>query len=109
MSQLAPAVNFVYSEFGTDPDLAELVEIFVEGMPQRIATLNEQLAGSQWEALSRTAHQLKGSAGSYGFGQVTPLAARLEVEARQAQAPDRIRDAAERLIDLCSRLRPGCE
>jgi len=109
MRPLAPSAGFVYSDFGTDPDLAELVDIFVEGMPQRIASLSQLLAASDWESLSRTAHQLKGSAGSYGFGQVTPLAAQLEVEARQAESPERIRAAAEQLIDLCSRLRAGSE
>jgi len=55
--------------------MGELVEMFVDEMPERIALLGEALASGDRESLERTAHQMKGSAGSYGFDQLTPYAA----------------------------------
>ncbi len=68
----------LYSSLATDPDLAELVEIFVESLPERVETLKQAFDQGDWETLRRTAHQLKGAAGSYGFDPLSPSAAKLE-------------------------------
>ena len=81
----------LYSEFGVDSDLAELVKMFVEEMPDRIEALRKAFNGDEREPLQRLAHQLKGSSGSYGFHQLTPHAARLETAAND--------DATEREIE----------
>ena len=61
----------LYSQFAEDPDLAELVDVFVEEMPRRVATLLDRLEQADWDSLGRAAHQLKGAAGSYGFGEIS--------------------------------------
>jgi hypothetical protein len=81
---------FVYSHLAADPDLGELVEMFVREMPDRINALETQARSRNWQQLARIAHQLKGAAGSYGFDAITPCAARLELAARDAQEEDRI-------------------
>lgn len=96
----------VYSELGADPDLAELVELFVSEMPDRVALLNGQFAERQWEQLRRTAHQLKGAAGSYGFGGITPLAARLE-QAAADPVEEQIEQSLAELTALMSSVRAG--
>ena len=98
---------FVYSSLAADPDLGELVEMFVQEMPDRINALETQMRSRNWDQLTRTAHQLKGAAGSYGFEAITPYAARLESAARDAQREDRILAALEELLDLCRRMRSG--
>lgn len=100
-------VEPLYSSFGVDPDLGEIVELFVEEMPSRIQTLVEQYNSEDWEGLQRTAHQLKGAAGSYGFDGISPVAARLERFLDAAEPEQDIRDAVEQLIDMCSRARAG--
>ena len=97
----------VFSSLGADPDLSELVEMFVEEMPDRIATLRQQGEAKDWEELRRTAHQIKGAAGSYGFDQVTPVAATLEASCREVRAEQEICDDLDRLVSLCERLRAG--
>jgi len=97
----------LYSTLGDDPDLGEIVELFVEEMPGRIETLVEQYNSGDWQSLRRTAHQLKGAAGSYGFEQVTPVAAELEQKLDRDEPEEQIRAAIEQLIDHCQRLRPG--
>ncbi|MGE3779315.1 MAG: Hpt domain-containing protein, partial [Pirellulaceae bacterium] len=61
----------LYSRLGNDPDLSDLVEMFVEGMADRIARLEDACARRDWTNLRKTAHQLKGSAGGYGFDTIT--------------------------------------
>jgi HPt (histidine-containing phosphotransfer) domain-containing protein len=97
----------IYSTLGSDEDLGELVEMFVAEMPARLADMSQACAGQDWERLQRLAHQLKGSAGSYGFDDVTPLASRLEAAVRDRRGDDEIRLATHDLLELCSRLRAG--
>lgn len=97
----------VYSTLARDEDLAELVEMFVDELPDRLETLKSQFENSQWDELRRTAHQLKGAAGSYGFDQVTPLAARLERSVHERLPEDEIADALGELCRMCLRLRAG--
>ncbi len=97
----------LYSSFATDPELSEIVELFVEEMPGRIQTLVEQYASGDWEGLRRTAHQLHGAAGSYGFDEISPMAARLERFLSTGEQEEPIRGAVERLIGGCKRARAG--
>jgi len=74
-----PTSNELYfSSLGDDPNLAEIVTRFVEEIPARLREMNSQFIRADWDHLSSLAHQIKGAAGSYGFMQVTPFAARLE-------------------------------
>jgi histidine phosphotransfer protein HptB len=107
MSQTIYKGDLLYSRLGCDPDLSEIVTMFVEEMPSRIATLQEQLDGNHIETLRRTAHQLKGAAGSYGFDLISPAAARLESAIRDAEPLEQIQSAVEELVELCSRVRSG--
>ncbi|MFW6169642.1 MAG: Hpt domain-containing protein [Planctomycetota bacterium] len=107
MSHTEITLPLIYSSFGDDPDLGELVEMFVEEMPARIRALKEQADEQDWNELARIAHQLKGAAGSYGFDQLTPAAQDLELLARDGAAEPEIRDALNKVIDLCNRTRAG--
>ena len=97
----------VYSTLGSDPDLGELVEMFVEEMPDRIAVFEAALAGGDLESLRRSAHQLKGAGGSYGFDQLTPLAEAAEFAARDGEPEEVIQRTVLELLNVCRRLRAG--
>ena len=99
------ATEPIYSSLGSDPVLGEIVEIFVAEMPARIETLASQAAAGDFASLERTAHQLKGAFGSHGFGQLTPIAFRLEEATRQAGSEEPIRSALNELIAMCERIR----
>ena len=103
MSHVEP----IYSSLGADPVLGEIVEVFVDEIPSRIEGLVSQAAAEDWEALGRTAHQLKGAFGSYGFDQLTPNALCLEKAARERQPEEQIREALDDLIGMCKRVRSG--
>ena len=97
----------LYSSLAENPCLGEIVDQFVDAMPERVAELRARFAAEDWEGLRRCAHQLKGAAGSYGFGVISVSAARLEDAIRHAQSDQIVAAAVEELSDLCGRARSG--
>jgi len=98
---------FVYSPLAADPDLGGLVDLFVQEMPERISVLDAQAKSRDWNQLAQTAHKIKGAAGSYGFDEITPCAARLEAAAREARQERQILSALDELLSICRRVRSG--
>jgi histidine phosphotransfer protein HptB len=96
-----------YSSLATDPDLSEIVEMFVDEMPGRTRDLQQQFSTQDWDQLARLAHQLKGAAGSYGFDQITPYAARLEKAIRNGLPMGEIQTSYQELLEACGRIRSG--
>lgn len=95
----------IYSQLAGDPDLVDLVAMFVDEIPLRMAGLRECFQAGDREQLGTLAHQLKGASGSYGFEPLSPLAARLETAARQNEPEEAMRQALEALIEMSARLR----
>jgi len=62
------------------PEFIDLVTKFVIGLPGMIQVLDDTLRANDWAGLKFAAHDLKGAGGSYGFPQVTAVAAKLEFE-----------------------------
>jgi HPt (histidine-containing phosphotransfer) domain-containing protein len=100
-------VEPLYSSLAADPDLGEIVEMYVDEMPDRITALQEMLASGNWEELRRFAHQVKGAAGSYGFEPITPIAGTVEDSIRDEAPEEQVRQAAEELLAICARVRAG--
>ncbi len=107
MTSNTATVEMLYSSFGDDPDLAELVELYVEELPQRLQSLRDTATQKDWLELARLAHQMKGAAGSYGFHQITPFAKQLELTARSPDSESQILDALQTLEELCKRCQSG--
>ena len=104
---LPTSTETLYSTLGGDPDLRDIVEMFVDEMPDRTAALLQRIDAGDWEGLRRLAHQLKGAAGSYGFEPITHLAARVEDALRESRPKPEIRRLADELIELCDRAQAG--
>ncbi len=82
---------------GHDPELlAELIEIFLEDCPRRMAEIQEAIGLSDAQGLERSAHKLKGAAAVFDARNVVELAEQLETLGRQAD----IRSAQEVLSTL---------
>ncbi len=102
------AVNHViHSSLGEDPDFSGLVEQYVAEMPARIERFKQLFRQGEYYELNRFAHQLKGSAGGYGFDELTPAAARVEHAATSEPDLVELEAALSELLDLCSRVRSG--
>lgn len=103
----SPSATPLYSELGGDPDFGELVEMFVDEMPDRTEALRNAFDGNERETLRQLAHQLKGSSGSYGFDQLTPYAAKLESAIKEQSPEDEVEASLTELLQLCARVRAG--
>ncbi len=98
-------VEPLYSTLGDDPDLASIVDLFVEEMPNRVQKLLACMENGNWEQMRSLAHQLKGAAGSYGFSPITASAGSLEQRLRDSQPEERICEALDELVKMCQRVR----
>lgn len=61
-----------------DPDLHDIIEEFVDGLSDRIVHLKQAFDELDWSQLKTLAHRLKGAGGSYGYPDISRLAARME-------------------------------
>jgi signal transduction histidine kinase/HPt (histidine-containing phosphotransfer) domain-containing protein/ActR/RegA family two-component response regulator len=107
MSMPAPrkgaiATTELVSELADDPDMTDLVDHFTAGLPAQAKRLEDAFDANDREAIRRLAHQLKGSAGGYGFPSITTAASRLEQEARDGAT---MSQALADVCDLCRRAR----
>lgn len=98
------------STLSNDPDMRELIEMFVHDLPSRINAIAASAQADDLNRLRTYAHQLKGSAGGYGYEPISDAAARLEQAIKaQDDAPDLgpIRQEADALIAICRRAAQG--
>jgi len=91
------------SKLAGDPDLGELVDVFVDGLPDRLAAFQQHMAEGDLAALAEIAHQLKGTAGSFGFPVITEQAKLVEQSAKAADDLEALRRSVEELVVLCGR------
>jgi HPt (histidine-containing phosphotransfer) domain-containing protein len=97
--------DFLFSTLADDPDLGELADEFADEMPNKIDAILSAHRKGNLELLTRLVHQLKGSAGSYGFSIITPVAARLEASLVSAAEHPFVLNRLEELANVCNRVR----
>jgi len=80
-----------------DPDIKPIVQQFVRGIPKRITSMKTSLSESDWSGLRGQAHQIKGTAGSLGFPDLTKRATSLEMALKKDETEniDRLLKALE--------------
>jgi len=97
----------VYSTLAADPEMSELVEMFVDDIPAKRLQLRSLREQGRLAEVRRVAHQLRGSAGSYGFAALTIQAGRLEDALRRECAEEHVDRECAALLELLERIRPG--
>ncbi len=98
------ATAMIASTLSSDPDMVELVELFLSEVPERLGTMAAACEQENWCDLRRVAHQWKGAGGSYGYPQLSAAAARVEDACATACPKDEIKRRLDELVDLCGRL-----
>ncbi len=95
----------VRSTYADDPEMHELIEFFVDEIPNRVEALQQAWQEHDADAIERLVHQLKGSSGGYGFQVITEAAAALEHPLKQGQDDlDALAAEYDQLIKLCNRV-----
>lgn len=86
---LAVLAGFEEIQAEGEPDLVvELINLYLEDAPRKLAVMLEAAAGADEESLRRAAHSLKGSSASLGAFGAASLCAELE-RADRAGSPGR--------------------
>lgn len=105
-SNQPPSTGPLVSTLASDPDMAELVQFFVDEIDDRITTIQTTAQGNDIAGLRTVAHQLKGAAGGYGFEPISHTAGELERLIDVTEPPEvtqAIQEQVNELIDLCQR------
>ncbi len=97
--------NALVSELASDEDMVELVEMFVEELPDRVSAMEKALAEQDFETLAGLTHQLKGAAGGYGFPTITAAAKEAELTSKAAGDLEKLASDVKAIAALCGRAR----
>ena len=95
------AAEPIISTQWSDGRLRPLIVAFLEGLEREILRLCDHVTSGDAEALHRAAMSLKGSAGGYGFPQISAAAQDVVKILEPGFEPDAIRAKVDALIALC--------
>jgi HPt (histidine-containing phosphotransfer) domain-containing protein len=104
-----PQQSPIRSEFAGDPEMKELIELFLTDLPVRIESLQAAHAAGNVAVLKRLAHQLRGASAGYGYPTLGFAAGAVEDGIRALgsdtapQALSRIGEEVNALVDMCRR------
>jgi PAS domain S-box-containing protein len=99
--EIQPAAGeAIRSEFADDPEIAAILKGFIAGLEGQVGAMHKALADHRYEDLQRAAHQMKGSAGSYGYPALTDAAKALEDAMKNRDLAAAV-PALERVAALC--------
>jgi HPt (histidine-containing phosphotransfer) domain-containing protein len=96
------------SELAGDPEMGELVDLFVGELPDRLRAFEEAWRDRRREDIQRFAHQMRGACASYGFPSIGRAAGAVEDALRAATGAsvpdlDRVKSEVDDLVALCRR------
>ncbi|HET9241663.1 MAG TPA: response regulator [Oligoflexus sp.] len=104
---------YLQSKYHDKPMYRPIIIEFVNSFQQRIETMQNLINAMDWEQLSVAMHQIKGAAATYGYPQVSEVAAQMEHTAKEARrdahAVHAIRQQAERMRGMGLRMKVGLE
>lgn len=104
LNQRSREVTPLRSSFADDPDMAELVDFFVEEVPNRLRSIQAYCESGDRDGVRRLAHQLKGACAGYGFEEVGLAAAKLEQPLKNDATLDDVREQIDELTELLRRV-----
>ncbi|MDR1479334.1 MAG: Hpt domain-containing protein [Planctomycetaceae bacterium] len=96
-----PIMQPIYSSIADDSAVYDLLVMFIDEMPERISRFNALLESGNEENLLRFAHQFKGSAGSYGFIELSRAAEEIVTAIKTKQPQHQIVALTKNLTKLC--------
>ena len=76
---LAVLASYEKIQLDGEPDLiVELIDLYLEDAPRRVAVMQESLAKRDWLSVKREAHSLRGSSGNLGALRVARICDEIE-------------------------------
>lgn len=77
VKQTTPMVSSLLDE---EPEMLDLIQRFVDRLPQYINDIQESDKSENWDKLNESIHTLKGTSGNYGFDELYKLTQDIEFE-----------------------------
>jgi signal transduction histidine kinase/CheY-like chemotaxis protein len=87
-----------------DPEIADLVQAFMDAMNSRPDTLSQALHARNYQAIRTLGHQMNGEGGTFGFDAISTFGAELE-KAALREDEQAVRKTLEELISYLKRVR----
>jgi HPt (histidine-containing phosphotransfer) domain-containing protein len=87
--------------------LRGLIGTFLSSLEEDVAVMEACLHSLDLSSLAKQAHQVKGSAGMYGYPTITTAAAELEERVKANAALDDVREHVRTISTLCRQARAG--
>lgn len=108
--QLSEVLNSIRQEplvstLADDHQMRPLINEFVQSLPSMTRLMQQHLIKSDRAALEQDCRNLKGAAGSFGFGPIFDAAADLESSIIGKAGADKVKKSTIDLIKLCSAAR----
>jgi len=101
-------------QFGDEPEvIAELRDLFLEDLPQQIASMRLGVASGDCDGVARACHSLKGASGTFGAERVFRVTQALEQLAREGKLEevtlglDLLQEELEKVVAVIHSLKPG--
>jgi HPt (histidine-containing phosphotransfer) domain-containing protein len=96
----------IYSSYADDPDFAEMLPFFVDGLAEMRVAIKEFAQAKDFDSVRREAHKIRGSAGGYGFAGLSDLAGCLEESCKNSpQDEAMILRTVEQMLDYLEKVR----
>ena len=98
---IVPTKPPIASQFEQDEDLADLIPMFIDELETRVQQLRDAFETQDAQTLREVAHKVRGSAGGYGFPDLTDFAGQVEDALRSGAATTEIHEELGELLGLC--------
>lgn len=100
---LSPITSTLLQE---EPDIADLLQGFIDKLPQKVARLRRTLEGRDQDKLAAEIHDLKGVSGNYGYKVLFELCQKMEFELLAGRM-NGLPEMLNRMEHLIERIRLG--
>jgi len=105
--EIEDSIGPIYSDnTNTDPEFLALLDTFVKSLSKTKNSVLDHTKNKQWEALSFEIHNIKGSAGAFGYRQLTSLATAIH-QHLIAKTYNGVESEIKKFIDVCEQIIAG--
>jgi len=87
---------------GSDTFIVQMLNIFIEQMPQSLTRINEAVKNKDWKSLRMVVHKIKPSIIFTGLKEITDDVPLLEEYAAEESHLDAIPGLADKIIKVCT-------
>ena len=100
----SPDTQGLHSALAPDDDIRQFLPMFLAELPAHVEQLSLAMAERDRARLAKVVHQLKGSGGMYGFGELTESAGRIERLIDEMKSVEAIGAELQALLGMVQRI-----